>query len=82
VGFISVRWLPSPAHFPLSFERRKKKLHLFLAQNQKPTWPPLPTLIKTKEKKTLGTPWVHAEPSHWLHEILISKPFVTIYHLD
>jgi hypothetical protein len=35
-----------------------------------------------KKKNTLGTPWVHAEPSHWLHEILISKPFVTIYHLD
>jgi hypothetical protein len=55
-----------------------KPIHLFLAQNQKPTWPL--SSPSSKQKKTLGTPWVHAEPSRWLHDILISK--TVCHHLS
>jgi len=35
-----------------------------------PPPPPTPQKLKRKEAKAL---WVHAEPSHWLDEISISK---------
>jgi hypothetical protein len=34
-------------------------------------------MLVTKEKKTSP----HAEPSHWLHEFLFPKLFVTIFGL-
>jgi hypothetical protein len=34
--------------------------------------PPSPTTQNLKERKKKAL-WVHAEPSHWLHEISISK---------
>jgi len=81
VAFISVRWLPSPAHFPLSlrvFEKRKKNSTSSLPKTKNPHGPsPHP---RQNKKKTLGTPWVHAEPSHWLHEIRISK--TVCHHLS
>jgi hypothetical protein len=38
--------------------------------------PPLPPSSQ-KGKKKLDRSWVHAEPSHWLHEISLSK---TVHH--
>jgi hypothetical protein len=28
---------------------------------------------QNSDKLTLGPPWVHVEPSYWLHEIFVSK---------
>jgi hypothetical protein len=34
---------------------------------------------QNSNKLTIGPPWVHVEPSHWLHEIFVSK--IVCHHL-
>jgi len=60
-------------HFPWDSGHFKKSLTLPLPpqrKNEKKFLPPTAPKLKRKKIKAL---WVHAEPSHWLHEISLFK---------
>jgi hypothetical protein len=53
-------------------EQRENEKNLPLSPPPRP-----PKLLKKKK-----TPWVQAEPSHWLHETSIPKTFWHRFQLD
>jgi hypothetical protein len=50
-------------------------------KKEKKTSPPPPPPTPKLKRKKFKALRVHAEPSHWLHEISISKLFLTIFDL-